>query len=118
MPPVATYAGTVLWNFKPIFLSDALVLDNLSTLTTFTGSLDEQWFFLVSTAIEAKGGPTIAIMLKAIEAARADDIETVIKCLQSFAQTLDELGSLLLRMYESCDPHIFYHRIRPISCRE
>ena len=63
--------------------------------------------------MEAKGGPTIAIMLRAIEAARADDIETVSKCLQSFAQTLDELGSLLLRMYESCDPHIFYHRIRP-----
>ena len=63
--------------------------------------------------MEAKGGPTIAIMLKAIEAARTDDIETVTKCLQSFAQTLDELGSLLLRMYESCDPHIFYHRIRP-----
>ncbi|KAI1613186.1 indoleamine 2,3-dioxygenase [Exophiala viscosa] len=113
LPPVATYAGVCLWNFKPIFLSESLVLDNLSTLTTFTGSLDEQWFYLVSVAMEAKGGPCIPIMLKAIQAARDDDAAIVTKALQSFAQTLDELGTLLIRMYENCDPHVFYHRIRP-----
>lgn len=113
LPPVATYASVCLWNFKPIFLSEALDLDNLSTLTTFTGSLDEQWFYLVSVAMEAKGGPSIPIMLKAIQAARDDDCATVTKSLQSFAQTLDELGTLLVRMYENCDPHVFYHRIRP-----
>lgn len=113
LPPVATYAGVCLWNFKPIFLSDTLNLENLSTLLTFTGSLDEQWFYLVSVAIEAKGGPIIALMLEAIEAARRDDKETVTKNLEIFAETLDSLGSLLVRMYESCDPHVFYHRIRP-----
>jgi len=113
LPPVPTYAGLCLWNFKPIFLSDTLVLDNLSALHTFTGSLDEQWFYLVSVAMEAKGGPCIPLMLDAIRAAREDDVDTVTKSLQSFAQTLDELGTLLLRMYESCDPHVFYHRIRP-----
>ena len=113
MPPVATYAGLCLWNYKPIFLSDDLILENLSTLITFTGSLDEQWFYLLSVAMEAKGGPTIPLMLHAIEAARQDDAAEVTKCLRSFAETLDELGSLLMRMYESCDPHVFYHRIRP-----
>jgi indoleamine 2,3-dioxygenase len=110
---VPTYAGLCLWNYKPIFLRDPLILDNLSTLTTFTGSIDEQWFYLVSVAMEAKGGSSIPVMLKAIEAARQDDLTTVTACLQSFAQTLDELGTLLLRMYENCDPHVFYHRIRP-----
>ncbi|KIW93660.1 uncharacterized protein Z519_06265 [Cladophialophora bantiana CBS 173.52] len=113
LPPVATYAGLVLWNWKPLFLSDSLALENLSTLITFTGSLDEQWFYLVSVAMEAKGGPSIPLMLKAMQAARDNDVETVSKCLQSFAQTLDELGTLLGRMYDSCDPHVFYHRIRP-----
>lgn len=113
LPPVPTYASVCLWNYKPIFLRDSLVLDNLSTLTTFTGSIDEQWFYLVSIAMEAKGGSSIPIMLRAIEAARQGDVATVTKSLQSFAQTLDELGTLLLRMYENCDPHVFYHRIRP-----
>jgi indoleamine 2,3-dioxygenase len=113
VPPVATYSGLCLWNYKPIFLSDNLTLDNLSTLTTFTGSLDEQWFYLVSVAMEARGGPAVPLMLNAIDAARCDEPENVTRCLQSFAEILDELGSLLVRMYESCDPHVFYHRIRP-----
>ncbi|OAL39138.1 hypothetical protein AYO20_01456 [Fonsecaea nubica] len=113
LPPVATYAGLVLWNWKPLFLSDNLALENLSTLITFTGSLDEQWFYLVSVAMEAKGGPSIPLLLKAMQAARDNDVDTVTKCLQSVAQTLDELGTLLVRMYDSCDPHVFYHRIRP-----
>ncbi len=111
---MATYAGVCLWNFKPIFPDEAIdSLDNLSTLATFTGSLDESWFYLVSVAIEARGGPTIPLMLEAIEAARANDSRIVIECLHAFAERLDELGTLLTKMYENCDPHVFYHRIRP-----
>lgn len=111
---MATYAGVCLWNFKPIFPDEPIdSLDNLSTLATFTGSLDESWFYLVSVAIEARGGPTIPLMLEAIEAARANDSRILTECLHAFAERLDELGTLLTRMYESCDPHVFYHRIRP-----
>ena len=93
-------------------MSESLALENLSILTTFTGSLDEQWFYLISAAMEAKAGPSISMMLDAIRAAREGDAETVTQCLQSFAQTLDEMSTLLVRMYDNCDPHVFYHRIR------
>ena len=103
-----------LWNFKPIFLDEPIdTLENLSTLITFTGSLDESWFYLVSVAIEARGAEIIPLMLDAIAAARRADSRTVTECLHSFAERLDELGMLLQRMYENCDPHVFYHRIRP-----
>lgn len=111
--PVAAYAGLCLWNWKPMFLADPLSLENLATITTFTGSLDEQWFYLVSIAIEAKGGPALPLMLKAMEAARANDGSTVASCLRLFAEILDELASVFVRMYENCDTHVFYHRIRP-----
>lgn len=52
-------------------------------------------------------------MLGAIAAARINDSRTVTGCLYTFAERLDELGTLLQRMYENCDPHVFYHRIRP-----
>ncbi|KAF2851828.1 indoleamine 2,3-dioxygenase alpha type [Plenodomus tracheiphilus IPT5] len=114
LPTVATYAGVCLWNWRPLFDGEAMdTLDNLATHMTFTGSLDESWFYLVSVAIEARAGPIIPMMLDAITAARHNDSNTVIKCLRSFAERLDELGTLLERMYESCDPHVFYHRIRP-----
>ncbi len=113
VPPVATYAGVCLWNFKPLFTDEPIDLENLSTLTTFTGSLDESWFYLVSVAIEARGAPIIPTMLAAISAARRNDRKTVQECLELFAERLDELITLLQRMYENCDPHVFYHRIRP-----
>lgn len=113
VPPVATYSAVCLWNYKPIFFSDHLNLDNLATLTTFTGSLDEQWFYLVSVALEARGGPAIPLMLDAINAARGDQPEEVMRCLRSLAEIIDDLGGLLVRMYENCDAHVFYHRIRP-----
>lgn len=114
VPPVATYAGLVLWNFKPLFMDEGIdSLDNLATLTTFTGSLDESWFYLVSVAIEARGAPIIPLMLTAIAAARDDDVAAVTRCLRAFAEHLDDLGVLLKRMNEQCDPTIFYDRIRP-----
>ena len=114
LPTVATYAGVCLWNWKPIFDDESVdALDNLSTLATFTGSLDESWFYLVSVAIEARGGPTIPLMLDAIQAVRNNDSARVTACLQSLAERLDDLGALLQKMYENCDPHVFYHRIRP-----
>jgi indoleamine 2,3-dioxygenase len=114
VPPVATYAAVCLWNFKPLFMDeDVDNLENLATLTTFTGSLDESWFYLVSVAMEARGAPIIPLMLTAIAAAREDDAPTVARCLHAFAERLDDLTALLERLHESCDPHIFYHRIRP-----
>lgn len=114
VPPVATYAALCLWNFKPLFVDEDIdSLENLATLNTFTGALDESWFYLVSVAIEARGGPIITLMLTAMAAAREGDTDTVTRCLCSFAERVDDLGVLLQRMNENCDPTIFYHRIRP-----
>ncbi|KAH6987276.1 Indoleamine 2,3-dioxygenase [Ilyonectria destructans] len=112
--PVATYAAVCLWNFKPLFVDEDIDnLENLATLNTFTGSLDESWFYLVSVAIEARGAPIISLMLTAIAAARHGDAATVTRCLRTFAERLTDLTTILQRMHESCDPTIFYNRIRP-----
>lgn len=111
---MATYAAVVLWNFKPLFQDEHVDnLENLATLATFTGSIDESWFYLVSVAIEARGAPILPLMLAAIQAARVDNVSSVVACLRAFAERLDDLGTLLQRIHESCDPHVFYHRIRP-----
>lgn len=114
LPPVATYAAVCLWNYKPIFPDERCdQLENLATINTLTGSMDEQWFYLISVAIEARGAHTLPVMLRAIRAARERDTKEVTKCLTQFAQAVDDIDSLLQRMYRHCDPHIFYHRIRP-----
>lgn len=114
VPPVATYASLCLWNFKPLFMDEDIDnLENLATLNTFTGAIDESWFYLVSVAMEARGGPIISLMLSAIAAARENDAATVTRCLHGFAERLDDITTLLVRMHESCNPTVFYHRIRP-----
>ncbi|KAM3446895.1 hypothetical protein MY4038_010347 [Beauveria bassiana] len=112
--PVATYAAVCLWNFKPLFMNENIDnLENLASLNTFTGSMDESWFYLVSVAIEARGAPVLDLGITAMEAARRNDSALVTNCLCAFAERLTDLTSLLQRMHESCDPAVFYHRIRP-----
>lgn len=114
VPPVATYAAVCLWNYKPLFMDEDIDnMENLATLSTFTGGIDESWFYLISVAIEARGAPVMSLMLKAFAAVRRNDSATVIRCLQAFAEVLTDLSILLERINERCDPDIFFNRIRP-----
>lgn len=117
LPPLATYAGLCLWNYKEIIPSSGsmkdLDLDNLTTINTFTGSIDESWFYLVSVFFEYKGARTVRTGVDCITHAQAGQTEKLINSLQELAQAIDELGSVLMRMEEMCDPHVFYFRIRP-----
>lgn len=114
LPPVVTYAGLCLWNFRPVYQHGPIdILENLMTLTTFTGTIDESWFYLVSVAIEARGAPSIPLVIEAIDAARRNDSLTVTECLTAFAERILDLRDLLGRMYDHCSPQAFYFRIRP-----
>lgn len=113
LPPTATYSALNLWNFTAPSNSELSQVDNLSVLHTFTDTIDEAWFYLISVAIEARGAEVIRTMLKAMDAVRADDSRTVVQCLLNFADVIPEIGAILDRMYEKCDPEVFYHKIRP-----
>jgi len=113
LPPTATYSALNLWNFTASPGSDLSQIENLSVLHTFTGTIDEAWFYLISVAIEARGAKIIRLMLQAMDAVRADDSQTVTNRLLSFADILPEISAILDRMYEKCNPEVFYHQIRP-----
>ena len=121
LPPVATFAGVCLWNWRAVDVKNPTgnteyPIDDparVAVLETFTGALDERWFYTISIAIEAQAGPAIPSMLSAIAAARAGDVATVTSSLQALAERLDAIGRTLARMPEHCDPRVFYHRIRP-----
>lgn len=115
LPPICSYAGVCLWNHKTIYPVDPAEwhLDNLATLSTFTGSIDESWFYLVSTAIERQGAPCLTTGLSAIQGCRDNDPKVVVENLQALAEAIDALTTTLMRMFEMCDPHTFYFRLRP-----
>jgi indoleamine 2,3-dioxygenase len=115
LPPTATYASLVLWNYtfqSP--LCDLTDPANLRALLTITGTRDEEWFFVISIALESRGGPIVSELLNCIEAARQRDDAAVIASLARTTTHIQKIGRLLERMYERCDPQIYYHTIRPL----
>jgi indoleamine 2,3-dioxygenase len=109
---VATYASTCLWNFRSSS-NDLAHLDSLQALHTFTGTEDESWFYTVSVAMEAQGAYIIQIMLRALKAVKRRDYDTITLALDELSVCIRKIHALLERMYEKCDPMVFYYRIRP-----
>ena len=56
-PPILSHASVVLQNWRRLDPAGPLELDNLATQATVLGGMDEQWFYLVTVAIEAAGAP-------------------------------------------------------------
>lgn len=114
LPPMATYAGFCLWNYIPLCQTGSLNdLSNLGCAATFTGTADEHWFYKISMAIEAHGAPSLQSMLDAIEAAHVGNSQMVANHLNHLAGIIDGIVAILHRVYEGCDPQVFYHQIRP-----
>jgi indoleamine 2,3-dioxygenase len=113
LPPTATYAALSLWNYACSPGTDLPVIENILILHTFTGTLDEEWFYKISIAVEARGARIIPVMLEAMDAVRSNESKVVTSCLLELATCIQEVGMILERMHENCSPDIFYHLIRP-----
>lgn len=112
-PPIISYASMALDNWRRLDKSKPIELDNIAALQLFLGGLDEQWFYLTNIAIEAKGAPAILSLVEAQKSVVAGNIEVVAQQLKKIAVVLADMGVILLRIPEKCDPYIFYHRVRP-----
>ncbi|GJJ76687.1 indoleamine 2,3-dioxygenase [Entomortierella parvispora] len=111
--PVLTHAAVVMWNWRLLYKDGPRDLSNLDTLGTLSGSSDESWFYLVTTAIEATGAPVLIKILQAIQFAREDDVVELKLELEGIRGIIEELVAVLRRMFEKCDPYVFYWKVRP-----
>ncbi|KAI1318337.1 hypothetical protein EDD11_006850 [Mortierella claussenii] len=112
IPPVLTYAANDLWNWKLKDPQGPYTLENLETLSTMTGTSDETWFDIVSVTVEVEGGAALQPLLEAMQAVREDNMATVTAKLTIALTQLEKVGKQLARMFEKCDPAVFYWKIR------
>ncbi|HCF72244.1 MAG: hypothetical protein CMK60_05160 [Proteobacteria bacterium] len=112
-PPTLAHASLVLQNWRLLDPDGPVVLGNIATLIQFHGGLDESWFYLVTTEIESTGAGILREFDTICSALMGPDLDKVAGSLQSVYALLGRLRSTLNRMYEHCDPYIFYHRVRP-----
>ncbi|KAL6234493.1 hypothetical protein BDW75DRAFT_212048 [Aspergillus navahoensis] len=114
LPPVATYAALNLWNWSTSSPNDDLTCaDNLSVTLSYTGTKDEEWFFMVSVAMEARGARVIDMMLNTIQAVAVGDNQRIVAYLNRISEGFNELARILERMYEKNRPAVFFHLLRP-----
>ncbi|KAL4922334.1 Indoleamine 2,3-dioxygenase [Aspergillus aurantiobrunneus] len=114
LPPCATYAALNLWNFSTTSPNaDLTCVDNLSVTLSLTGTKDEEWFFMISVAMEARGAHVIQLMLNTIQAVAVSDNQRVAAYLNQISEGFHELARILERMYEKCRPAVFFHQLRP-----
>lgn len=112
-PPIISYASMALDNWRRLDKSKPIELDNIAALQLFLGGLDEQWFYITSIAIEAKGAPALVSLVEAQRSVVVSQVEVVAQQLKKIAVVLADMYAVLARIPEKCEPYIFYHRVRP-----
>lgn len=118
LPPILTYASTVLWNWEYIDPSKGLVEGNLRAPLTFTRSRDEEHFFLTSAYIEAAGRLCLERMSQCLDEAFMADISpdvsyrSMSKQLTDISNQINILTRILIDVRKECRPEVFYGKIR------
>lgn len=89
-------------------------MENLQCLTTMTGTVDEEWFYLTSTVCQSLAGPVIleAYDLHA-EAVPTRDVRAVEDFLDLTQRQVGAMVAALARLPERCTPNTFWKVLRP-----
>ncbi|KIW09701.1 hypothetical protein PV08_12044 [Exophiala spinifera] len=115
LPPIANYSGLVLWNFTfKLSGCDPTNPEHIQALTTMTGTKDEEWFYMISVVVEARGGPLVAATVRCLEAMSQNDDPGILSAVESIANGIRDLTRLLSRIHDHCNPRVFYDKIRPM----
>lgn len=104
-PPILSYDGYALYNWKRFDPTGPIALGNIDTLQNFIHLYDEHWFILVHVEIEA----IAAEILAAID----DSSKDVNAALSRIAEAMRRQVAVLKRIPEKMDPHVYYRSFRP-----
>lgn len=119
LPPVLTYADTVLYNSHPTNPSQPPHLVHnpyTRALESFTNTPDEAHFYLTSSRCELAGVEALSLMRACLDEAFMADglgLTRLTAYLDDLAVRIQEIGEIILEMRTGCDPGVFYHVIRP-----
>ncbi|TRM59297.1 Indoleamine 2,3-dioxygenase [Schizophyllum amplum] len=118
MAPVLTYADTILWNMEQINEDGPMTLDNLRTETLFSGTEDESAFYMSQVQCELLGAELLGVIadvasMHCSQAKDATSIALLSGALDRLTDGLEELDQIIKGIRPTCDPSVFYWRIRP-----
>ena len=112
-PPILSYDGYALYNWKRFDAGGPIALGNIDTLQDFVHLYDEHWFILVHVEIEAIATDMVAGMFSAGTAMAAGDNAALNQGLAAIGNGLRRQIEVLRRIPEKMDPALYYKTFRP-----
>ncbi|MGO9598287.1 MAG: hypothetical protein ACLP7Q_09880 [Isosphaeraceae bacterium] len=112
-PPILSYDGYALYNWKRFDAQGPIALGNIDTIQNFVHLYDEHWFILVHVEIEALASALFLAIGEAEAALAAGDHNALSLAVASLARTLWAQVETLRRIPEKMDPALYYRTFRP-----
>ncbi|KIX93985.1 uncharacterized protein Z520_10322 [Fonsecaea multimorphosa CBS 102226] len=121
MKPVLSYVGLCLWNWmqreediRSPPLHALANFQDIKSYASFTGTRDEDAFYLVPVMVEAQGAKLIKLMLDTIAADQNGEILDLVSSLDVCVTTLTTMRESLSVLDRYCEPIFFFEQIRPM----
>jgi indoleamine 2,3-dioxygenase len=112
-PPILSYDGYALFNWKRFDPAGPIALGNIDTIQNFVHLYDEHWFILVHVEIEALAADVLAGIEAGGLAVSRGDREALDAALSKIAESVRKQAAVLQRIPEKMDPHVYYRAFRP-----
>jgi indoleamine 2,3-dioxygenase len=112
-PPILSYDGYALYNWKRFDPAGPIALGNIDTIQNFVHLYDEHWFILVHVEIEAIAAEILAAIDDAARGSAAADATAVSNALRRIGRSVWRQVEVLRRIPERMDPALYYKTFRP-----
>ena len=111
MPPVITHACITLYNWRKIDPEVEINRNNITTLFSFTGSKDEEWF-CVNTVLAEKAAADIVnevpVILKNCD---GQDHAGLLKNLHQIENSIRAILEAMYCVRSKCNPAVFFNQV-------
>ena len=112
-PPILSYDGYALYNWKRFLKDDPIALGNIDTVQNFVHLYDEHWFILVHVEIEAIAARLLDAIATVHEALDANAPAPIDDAVGDIAGAVEQQVRVLRRIPEKMDPALYYKTFRP-----
>ena len=112
--PVLTHASVDLFNWELLDANGEIIVENLRTMYSFTGTRDEEWFYMITTDIEKTGAKLLCDSIKLMYLKDNDllVLEELVQFCNNLKDTVEKIKNTIARLYENCRPEYFYGKLR------
>lgn len=112
-PPILSYDGYALYNWKRLDPAGPIALGNIDTLQNFVHLYDEHWFILVHVEIEAIAAEILAAIDRATRSLARGNKAAITPALAAIGRAVWRQVDVLKRIPEKMDPALYYKTFRP-----